>query len=341
MSPSPEVLAVFAAVFTVFSMRKAFQRTSRQFFGAKVLYRKGGSGGDSPASSSGGEFFSGAHPSHFHLIMDFDNTMTCSKSSQCHDLLHNRDLMPAEFCKEMARMLDFSTPNPVLEGKPTSYWWDHVHALLVTHQVTHSQLMRCLEEAERPMMLREGLAPLLRHLHSLRVPVTVVSAGIEEIIERHLRIEGVMTDNIVIHANRFDFEKGNEPDRKCIGLSKSVHTKNKNESYHHLRDWFDHHSLRLSQVGVGDSSDSGDRSHLGGSVPKHTSRRLLVIGDSVGDAAAGDGVPAAQRLCVGFYDPSNHWAPRERFEECYDVLVPSDETFEWLRRAFGDTPSCT
>lgn len=221
--------------------------------------------------------------------------------------------------------MDFSVPNPVLEGKPFGYWWDHVHEMLVSHRVTHSQLLRCWEDANPAMTFREGMVPLLQTLHRLSVPVTIVSAGIETIIEEHLRREGVLTDNIRIHANRLTFEGSDKGDKICTGISQRIHSRNKCGTYVRMQEWFDNHSMRLSE----------DHGNVSAANP-HLHRRLLVLGDSVGDARAGANIPAAQQLCVGFYDPNHTWSSRTHFEEAYDVLLPEDGTFHWLCRAFSE-----
>ena len=69
---------------------------------------------------------------------------------------------------------------PPLRGRPFSAWWTDVHALLAQHRVTRAELAAALD-ASRPRM-RAGAADALRALLELRVPVTVVSAGLEHVI---------------------------------------------------------------------------------------------------------------------------------------------------------------
>ena len=68
------------------------------------------------------------------------------------------------------------------------------------------------------------------------------------------------------------------------------------------------------------------------------SRRLLVVGDSVGDAAVAAPVPALRRATVGFFDPRNPWATRDKFEAAFDAILPADADFGWLVDALADVP---
>jgi len=216
--------------------------------------------------------------------------------------------MSEEYCAEMERLLNFEELDPLLADKPFNFWWDHCHELLVRTGFTRAQLSECIEGANPPMHLRKHVAEALRLLHALGIPVTVVSAGIKEIIEERLAANGLLLDNMVISANSLYFDV----DGACVGFSQpAVHSRNKDLTYERLQEWFDR------TAGDGDGGD----------------RVLLILGDSCGDVATGDRVPAAERLHVGFYDYENPWDPRESFEQAYDVLLPREEGYAWLIRA--------
>jgi hypothetical protein len=65
-------------------------------------------------------------------------------------------------------------------------------------------------------------------------------------------------------------------------------------------------------------------------------RRLVVIGDSCGDARVAGLVPAASTLTVGYFDPGNHWKTRPDFEEAFDVLLPHTDDLFWLTALLRD-----
>jgi len=59
--------------------------------------------------------------------------------------------------------------------------------------------------------------------------------------------------------------------------------------------------------------------------------RLLVVGDSVGDAAVAARYPGTPRAAaLGFFDPTNPWADRAAFQDAFDALLPADADLAWL-----------
>ena len=83
-----------------------------------------------------------------------------------------------------------------------------------------------------------------------------------------------------------------------------IHAKNKKDAYARLRPWF--------------------------AASATEATRLLVFGDSVGDAAVAAPVPASSKACVGFFDPANPWGKRAEFEAAFDCLLPHDGSLAWL-----------
>lgn len=296
------VALMCASVGMVLATQKILRGVSKtHFYGALTLFQK------AHVSQRAAKVLDVPDVRALHVIMDYDRTITSDTASECHSILLNEEVMGASFCEKMARMLDFSTPNPILEGKEFAYWWEYVHAMLVEHRMTHAQLRGLIEGCDPPMALREGAVELLRLLHKLRVPVTVVSAGLTPVIEERLRKSGCLLDNMTISANDLIFEDG-----VCVRYSTpTVNSNNKNETYQRLAKWF-----------AEDDRARGD-----------AERTLLVLGDSPGDVRCAEGVPNCAKLCVGFYDPANPWNPLEKFQASYDVLLPKDASFGWLLEA--------
>mmetsp|Transcript_12212 Transcript_12212/g.14189 ORF Transcript_12212/g.14189 Transcript_12212/m.14189 type:complete len:364 (-) Transcript_12212:469-1560(-) len=249
---------------------------------------------------------------HLHVLMDFDHTLTSHCSKQCHDTLVNDEHLPGEFFEEITRMLDFSTPNPILEGKPAQYWWEHINNMFVSHKISEEQIRQTVLHTRTTIRLREGAKELLQELNRLHIPLTIVSAGFSHIIEDILECEEVLFDNIRILSNELKFENG-----VVVGTHPNppVHSYNKHLTYEMLQEWFDgesHHAI----TSAGHSQDT-------------IHRRLLVVGDSIGDTKIAENIPNATQLKVGFFK-ENIWHKREEFEEVYDVILPIHESLHWL-----------
>ncbi|KAH8098537.1 pyrimidine 5'-nucleotidase-like protein [Aureococcus anophagefferens] len=156
-------------------------------------------------------------------------------------------------------------------------------------------------------------AAALRELRRLGVPTLVVSAGLEHVILGALAragfddaapaLDGGGHEGIKVLANRLI----TDDDGVVVGAfpEEPVHSGNKRDAHGRLPAYF-------AATGAADA------------------RRLLVLGDSVGDAAVGAAVPKACGAAVGFFDPASPWGTRASFEAAYDVLFPADGGLGWL-----------
>ena len=249
-----------------------------------------------------------------HVVFDFDRTLTAHDAPQCHDpLLRLEDESLQAALAPYWRFSDEGGPPPCRD-RPFRCWWDDVHALLAAHGVTLAQLSEA--EARKPCYLRDGAREVLKALVALKVPTTVVSAGLEHVIVGVLQSEGLeavsfLDDDLAdakrptrvrVLANRLVIDG----DGAVTGAlpDEPIHAKNKKDAYARLKPWFA-------------ASATADT-------------RLLVFGDSVGDAAVAAPVPASSKACVGFFDPANPWGKRAEFEAAFDCLLPHDASLAWL-----------
>eukprot|EP00656_Telonema_subtile_P007672 TRINITY_DN13602_c0_g1_i2.p1 TRINITY_DN13602_c0_g1~~TRINITY_DN13602_c0_g1_i2.p1 ORF type:complete len:214 (+),score=55.30 TRINITY_DN13602_c0_g1_i2:314-955(+) len=208
-------------------------------------------------------------------------------------------------------MLDFSTPNPVTEGKPFGAWWEHIHDQFVQTRVHREQMNSLVLHAASGMELRPGVKEAMLELQRLSIPVTVVSAGLTPVIEEVLEQAGLTADGVYVCANKPCFDEHNgrathwEP-------STPLHSRNKA-------------GARLAYGDQFVSAADANRPHV------------LVLGDSLGDVHAAGGLCPESTTClsVGFYDPGRVWGQsQEQFQEAYDVLLEGQEgDFNWLTQA--------
>jgi hypothetical protein len=291
-------------------VRRRRRGVARSVFGdARAEYFNGGEASIAavlgPASARG-----------LQVIFDFDRTLTASTSSQCHDGLRRVDDASLEAALEPYwRFGDAGGPPPI-RGRPMRSWWDDVHGLLATHGVTMAALEAA--DAKDPAVLRTGAAAALRELRRLGVPTLVVSAGLEHVILGALAragfddaapaLDGGGHEGIKVLANRLI----TDDDGVVVGAfpEEPVHSGNKRDAHGRLPAYF-------AATGAAET------------------RRLLVLGDSVGDAAVGAAVPKACGAAVGFFDPASPWGTRANFEAAYDVLLPADGGLGWLAAALA------
>jgi 2-hydroxy-3-keto-5-methylthiopentenyl-1-phosphate phosphatase len=231
----------------------------------------------------------------------------------CHDMLDNDVHFPAGYVSDVRRMLDFKTPNPLMENKPFEFWWEHIHGRMCHHEVRHEQMKALCVDAAPKMKLRAGVKEALAELARHGIPVTIVSAGITPIIQEVLEYEGLDTPNVFVCANSPIFDDTHGAATHWHPLI-PVHSRNKGGVHKIFGKGF-----------------------MGGHGKERSN--VLVLGDSIGDAAAGELCPhSTTRVRIGFYYNKGAWTkPVEEFEEAYDILLDGkDGDLAWLAEALKE-----
>jgi hypothetical protein len=102
------------------------------------------------------------------VVTDFDLTLTCGTSLQCHDVLGTAACMPAGARAEFAELLDFSRPFPAHLQREA--WWHRANDILLAHGAPLRHHLPLLV-GEAGMAPRPGALELLAKLAQLDVPV--------------------------------------------------------------------------------------------------------------------------------------------------------------------------
>ena len=243
------------------------------------------------------------------FVFDFDHTLSSSDSAQCHDHLA---LVDDDIVKrEMAQYLDFKNGgHPSLRGKELSAWWFQVHDLLVDRKLTRVQLSSALKQTK--IALRPRAKEAIEMTLTLSIPLTVVSAGLEHVIDGvmpfrtcSLDDECVLSDQkntVHLVANRLLFK---DDVAFSVRPDPPVTAANKSSIYARLRPFFDE-------------------------VHGRGRTKVLLVGDSVGDVRAVENIPKTDLLTIGFFNPENPWSKRDAFDATFDILLPHTASFSWL-----------
>ena len=202
------------------------------------------------------------------VIADFDLTLTCGGSTQCHDVLGSSPLQPAGVRAAFEPLLDFTTPfPPELDGNG---WWVRANEILLAHGAPRQDALRGLV-TDAEMEPRPGAAALLGRLARDGVPVLVVSAGFADVIEEWLRLHGLASPNVRVSSNRLRWDDGTGTMR-AVEPSPPVTSLNKEQTAARNAEWLAQHAAR---------------------------RSLLVLGDRCSDLAVAQGVDSERRVAVG------------------------------------------
>ena len=232
-------------------------------------------------------------PSHqLVVVTDFDRTITSCGSDECHGILGSCPLMPAPFRAKMHAMLtDPMGVDPGAEGRDApGWWWREAHAWLQTHGFRESFLAPALDAAS--VKVRQGARQLLEQSAA---PVLVVSAGVSQIISRVFEREGLPArgGNVDIFANKMIFGGGDH----LIGWEtvhpqdSVVHSGNKAETFNMINNNNKNDDDGEAKKEDQDAASNFFRAHTMAKTDADASFSAVVLGDSLGDARAADGIP--------------------------------------------------
>ncbi|GAB6020812.1 5'-nucleotidase, cytosolic III [Chamberlinius hualienensis] len=139
---------------------------------------------------------------------------------------------------------------------------------------------------------------MIRKLHEHGIPLTVISAGLGDLIVEAIDQQSSMTDNIKIVANFMEF---NDSGVLVAFKNDTIHCCNKNETPVHHRELFKRLSGRTNAI---------------------------LIGDLLEDSDMLDAVTHLEYvLKIGFLN-DNNFEFFAKFMQKFDIVVENDETLD-------------
>ena len=148
---------------------------------------------------------------NFYILMDFDRTITTSRSFGSWAVLENTDFINPNFT------IDFNTKSYYMNE-----WYYKNMDLFYKYNLTHDILMNCVKNSS--MEFRLGFKEFIKILHDYNIPIIIISAGIGNVITEFMSLNNCLFDNIYIISNFIKFK-----DNKMIKFEDSIiHSLNKN-----------------------------------------------------------------------------------------------------------------
>ena len=271
---------------------------------------------------------------HFQVVSDFDRTLSpqwlrdpCSKTGalvscqSSHGVIETSPLVSPGYVKHTHELAEYYMPlehSLVLsreeKTKVCEEWYHKAHTCMLEEKLTSVSLDKIVEGCWSSMKihLRSNCHTFLELTSDMEIPVTVLSAGLADVIERILKMETkVIPDNIMVVGNRMTFdESGNH-----TGFSEPViHTLNKR------------HALTEA---------------LAGNSERAMRKNALVMGDLIGDVDFVHSVPhLSQYIAIGYLaDAPNHEERIKEYLKHFDIVITGgsasmDVAIELLRALF-------
>eukprot|EP00742_Colponemidia_sp_Colp-10_P001787 GILJ01001911.1.p1 GENE.GILJ01001911.1~~GILJ01001911.1.p1 ORF type:complete len:347 (+),score=61.17 GILJ01001911.1:52-1092(+) len=252
-------------------------------------------------------------PGSVQVVSDFDMTLTAfmvdgQRGMTSHGIVERAPMVSDEF-RQRSRAL-FEQYFPLEHSKSITVeekfqhmteWWKRSHQLICEEHIHLSDLSLMVGKAH--VAVREGVTELFQELDSFNIPVTIISAGIKDVIEAVLKARAVFTKNIRVLSNKMFFDSegllvGFDDDNNVI------------------------HSMNKGRFA----------SQFFSSTPELAQRKnVILLGDLCEDLTMAEGLNYDSMISVGFLnDPTKVEEMLPHYQEVYDVVVINDGSVDFV-----------
>jgi len=198
-----------------------------------------------------------------HILSDFDKTLTrvsYIKGKPVGSLigqLRAGGYLSPEYAPESYKLFEKYSPfendhtislNKKL--KKMEQWWEKHHELLIRCKLNKNDMDQVMKTAH--LKLRPGVKNFFKLLHKHKIPIVIISAGPAYMIEKMLKNNSLLTKNIHIVANYYNFDKNGY----MTSVKKPIiHSLNKYEIILKNLPFFDQLKQRTNVILLGDQPD--------------------------------------------------------------------------------------
>jgi cytosolic 5'-nucleotidase 3 len=250
-----------------------------------------------------------------HVISDFDKTITKAKvkGQKTHTTIaqiREGNYLSEEYVKRSYELYNkyhpFETNNTLSEDKINKKmveWWSSHINLLVEQRMNGSIVKEIIKR--RSIKLRKNANVLFNALHEKKIPFLIFSAGVGDIIQGHLKSEGLLYNNICIISNFFNYDKKGYVKGYKSGI---IHVYNKDEFALKETPYFEKIAKR---------------------------KNVILLGDNLGDADMANGLNHETVLKIGFLNEDIE-KNRKVYEEKFDAVILNDGPMDFVLSVIKD-----
>ncbi len=243
-----------------------------------------------------------------HVLSDFDKTLTTITyingqpvNSLIGQLRAGGYLTP-EYAPASYDLLKKYAPIEHNQNIPRSErmnemenWWKEHQELLIKCRLNKHDMDTVMEATH--MKLRDGVKTFFQLLHQYNVPIVIISGGPAYMIEKMLDMAGLLTENVYIVANYYEFDK----DGYMIGSKKPIiHSLNKYEIILREFSFFDQLKNRTN---------------------------VMLLGDQIDDLGMIEGFDYENLLTVAF---SHKEEDEQQFAQKFDIVFGGNDNFNFI-----------
>ncbi len=243
-----------------------------------------------------------------HILADFDKTITETSHINGKPVgsiigqLRAGGYLSPEYTAESTALFEEFHPFEHDQNIPRAErmnkmeeWWSKHNDLLIRSGLNKNDMDRVISAGHTK--LRDGITETFKILEENNIPIVIMSGGPAYMIEKQLEFSGLLSDNVHIVANYYEYDENGF----MTGYKKPiVHSQNKHEII--LRDFpvFDEIKNRTN---------------------------VILLGDQIDDLGMIEGFDYKNLLTVGF---ANKPADEEKFANKFDVLIRENGNFNFV-----------
>lgn len=254
---------------------------------------------------------SGDRPERFHVLADFDRTLTRAfvngkSTPSLISILRDGNYLTPDYVGKAQALYDKYHPIEIdpkvslgKKKKAMHEWWMTHFDLLIKSGLNKQDLEKIIESGK--VKFREGALDFIEFLHTHNIPLVIMSSsGLGgDVIVMYFEKESKLYDNIYVVSNSYDWdEKGN-----AIGCKKPIiHAMNKDETM--IQDFPVFKVIK-------------------------NRKNVLLLGDSLGDIGMVKGFDYDNLIKIGFLN-ENIEENLEGYRDNYDVIIINDFSMNYV-----------
>lgn len=266
---------------------------------------------DAPELQQKTNTFRKAGPLSFHVVADFDRTLTSAfiegkKFLSSYALIREGKYLTAEYPARAHALFDRYHPYEVDQtisaaekNKWMNQWWSEHFELMKESGMNKAVIDDIV--LQRKVQFRAGALDFLDLLSRNNIPILILSAGLGDLIKELLESEGKLTSNVHLLSNFYVF------DEQGIVIGKKnkqfIHTFNKNEVEVKKTPYYKEIATR---------------------------KKVLLLGDSLGDLGMSEGMEHDTIIRVGFLN-ENKEELLEKYMQEFDVVITDDGSMGYMQ----------
>lgn len=256
-----------------------------------------------------------AGPNKFHILADFDNTLTRAfvegvKAWPIIAELRNKKYLTSDYAPQAHALYEKYAPlerdpalDPQQRREKMHEWWMTHFDLLVRSGFSKDIIKDVVEKSS--LQFRVGFEHFISYLEKHNIPLVIMSAAPGDLLLEYLRHADLLRTHVHVIANLYEFDQQG----KAVKIHEPII-----------------HSLNKSEVVI-------QGFPVFESIRERTN--ILLMGDSLGDAGMAEGFPYDEIIKFGFLNQDRE-ARLAEYTEHFDIVQTDDGSLDCINELLAE-----